>query len=131
MRSPKMIFYLDDLGISRLHEQMEGGTLVEKSRASGSEDSQEFRGGVEAGGGFLAILNLAKLSLGTSKGKKRRAEAGQKLNVGSYAHFDLVIDALKSRLRGKYFDSLDTAFESAPEAEAGCYWVCVNDKFSL
>jgi hypothetical protein len=43
----------------------------------------------------------------------------------------LIVKALRARGSPNYFESLDQAFLSAPEAEDGCVWVLVKDKFTL
>lgn len=124
-----MVFYIDEVGLSGLLQQTEGGSIFETNNSTLKEDGESVKAGGDVGGGFLAILGLAKLSLGFGKTKKKGVSDEQKFAVGPYAHLGLVIERLRRRLGKRYFESLDDAFDAAPEKESS--WVCVKDIFAL
>jgi len=100
--------YVDKRAIDGLWQHIERGTLTELS-------------GKGADGGFPAILRQAKLS-----GAAEPTSWG-----GAWEQVFLVIKTLRACGNPKYFESLDQAFVSAPEAEDGCVWVLAQEKFTL
>jgi hypothetical protein len=129
MEAPKMILYIAAESISGLLEQIDGGTLTEGSKSKITESSKGLSTGAEVGGLFFKLLNLGKLSLGTSRGDKKSSSESQKTLVGPYSHLSMVLRRLHPLLGKRYFESLDAAFESAPEDEAS--WIHTKDFFSL
>ena len=109
-----MVFYIDETGLSGLLQQTEGGSIFETSTSASKEDGKSLEAAVNAGGGFLSILGLAKLSLGFGKTKKKGVSDEQKFAVGPYTHLGLIIEKLRKNLGTRYFESLDDAFDGAP-----------------
>lgn len=124
-----MVFYINETGLSNLLQEIEGGSVFETSSSASKEDGESVKAGVEAGGGFLSILGLAKLSFGLGKTKKKGVSEEQKFAVGPYTYLGRIIDHLKKHSGVRYFESLDDAFDAAPERESS--WVCVKDTFAL
>jgi hypothetical protein len=129
MRAPKMILYIDETGISGLLDQLDDGTLIETNTTNQHEKGGILQGGGETGAGFLSVLNLAKISLGSSKSSKKSDSRSRKSTVGPHAHLNLLIEYLQEKASARYFESLDQAFSSAPEHESS--WVCTKDNFDL
>jgi hypothetical protein len=124
-----MMLYIDEPGLAGLLQQAEGRSLVETNASVSREHGESLKGGVDAGGGFLAVLGLAKLSLGFGKTKKKGMTDAAKFVVGPHAYLGRIINQLRKHDGTRYFESLDDAFASAPEE--GSSWVCVKDVFAL
>jgi hypothetical protein len=110
--------YLDERAIVGLREHIERGTLTKLS-------------GKGVGEGFSAIVNQAKLSVRAAEPQEDITPTRTRTPTGVWEQVFLIIEALRTRRGTDYFNSLDQAFLSAPEAEDGCVWVCVRDKFTL
>ncbi len=107
-----MVDYLDEAGVSGLLEMIELGDSNSPICAT-------------TGGGFNCILKLARLSLGNYSARKAMRPCDP------YDQLALVIKAFQAHAGKSYFESLDDAFVGAPEADDGCAWVYVNDRFTL
>lgn len=129
MKSPKMIVYIDEPGLAGLLNQVDGGAIIERNKGIAHERGDTIQAGAEAGGGFLSLLGLAKLSLIGSKNNKQMKSDGEKVSVGAHAHLGLIISRLKEAKGSIYFESLDEAYGKAPEEESS--WVCIKDRFAL
>lgn len=110
--------YVDERAIAGLLEHIERGTLTQLS-------------GREVGGGFSAMVNQAKLSVGVAEPKEASIPTRTRTPIGVWEQVFLIIGALRTRRGSDYCESLDQAFLSAPEAEDGCVWVSVSDRFTL
>lgn len=129
MQSPRMMLYIDEPGLAGLLQQAEGGYLVERTGSTAKGSSESVQAGTEAGGGFLSVLGLAKLSGLFGKSNSRGQTDGQRLSVGGHAHLGQVIAYLQKHGGSFYFLSLDAAFANAPADRSS--WVCIHDTFAL
>lgn len=124
-----MMLYIDEPGLAGLLQQAEGGALIETNALMTSESGESAQAGIEAGGGFMSVLGLAKLSGLFSKTTKTAQTDGQRFAVGSNSHLAQLIELLRESGAPRFFESLDAAFSGVPEN--GTTWVCVRDTFAL